>query len=73
MVPPAGSRGPGGADLVADLAADPTFICELPGENDGICGVRFASRRALRAHQTSCLLYTSDAAGDAPCVDLGGR
>eukprot|EP00831_Metopus_contortus_P044078 TRINITY_DN3535_c0_g1_i4.p2 TRINITY_DN3535_c0_g1~~TRINITY_DN3535_c0_g1_i4.p2 ORF type:complete len:162 (-),score=38.38 TRINITY_DN3535_c0_g1_i4:71-556(-) len=25
------------------------------------------------ANQSSCLLYTSDAADDTPCVDLGGR
>ena len=25
------------------------------------------------ARYTSCLLYTSDAADDTPCVDLGGR
>ncbi|GAB5887049.1 hypothetical protein JMUB7554_27800 [Staphylococcus aureus] len=24
-------------------------------------------------HVSSCLLYTSDAADDTPCVDLGGR
>ena len=24
-------------------------------------------------HSYSCLLYTSDAADDTPCVDLGGR
>ena len=39
MIPPVGSGGPGEAELVADLAADPIFICELPGENDGICGM----------------------------------
>ena len=25
------------------------------------------------AHNKVCLLYTSDAADDTPCVDLGGR
>ena len=25
------------------------------------------------AHSKGCLLYTSDAADDLPCVDLGGR
>ncbi|VTU51867.1 hypothetical protein [Lactobacillus rhamnosus DSM 14870] [Lacticaseibacillus rhamnosus] len=25
------------------------------------------------AHANPCLLYTSDAADDTPCVDLGGR
>ena len=25
------------------------------------------------AYLTTCLLYTSDAADDTPCVDLGGR
>ena len=27
----------------------------------------------LHAYNKSCLLYTSDAADDTPCVDLGGR
>ena len=28
---------------------------------------------AKSRRDTSCLLYTSDAADDTPCVDLGGR
>ncbi|GAB5803886.1 hypothetical protein JMUB7516_27450 [Staphylococcus aureus] len=27
----------------------------------------------IKEHAHSCLLYTSDAADDTPCVDLGGR
>ena len=34
---------------------------------------RAALARAIAAHGTVCLLYTSDAADDLPCVDLGGR
>eukprot|EP00959_Pyramimonas_sp_CCMP1952_P121630 2543265-Pyramimonas_sp.AAC.1 len=30
-----------------------------------------ATARALRGQRTDCLLYTSDAADDTPCVDLG--
>ena len=28
---------------------------------------------AISKHKIICLLYTSDAADDTPCVDLGGR
>ena len=31
------------------------------------------SHRAPSRLNMSCLLYTSDAADDTPCVDLGGR
>ncbi|WP_460413939.1 hypothetical protein, partial [Staphylococcus aureus] len=35
---------------------------------------RYAPRRAVYRRQWRiCLLYTSDAADDTPCVDLGGR
>ena len=32
-----------------------------------------ALMNALRYIPVDCLLYTSDAADDTPCVDLGGR
>ena len=31
------------------------------------------NRRQDRGSAPTCLLYTSDAADDLPCVDLGGR
>ena len=31
------------------------------------------SKNDLRSLPKTCLLYTSDAADDTPCVDLGGR
>src|SRR5450756_2886830 len=38
-----------------------------------ICGPRHARGHFRRAHRWGCLLYTSDAADDLLCVDLGGR
>ena len=40
------------------------------GEIPVLKGVDFALRRG---ESVSCLLYTSDAADDTPCVDLGGH
>ena len=35
--------------------------------------VSLAKKNNLPALAITCLLYTSDAADDTPCVDLGGR
>ena len=35
--------------------------------------LRRFQNQALIEHLQNCLLYTSDAADDTPCVDLGGR
>ena len=39
--------------------------------------IEFATSRCYKSHELTqasvCLLYTSDAADDMQCVDLGGR
>ena len=52
----------------------------IAAEGWGGCAMIAKSRRHLTHddievwnHVTRCLLYTSDAADDQPCVDLGGR
>src|SRR5680860_1695267 len=42
-----------------------------PSEN--VVDVRLDTGRRRRTHVADCLLYTSDAADDLLCVDLGGR
>ena len=60
--------------LCRDLGFDCDGIIHAKTENEII---RIASEHAAEIHEveelTSCLLYTSDAADDTPCVDLGGR
>ena len=46
------------------LALEPAWITSRQIE---------AARRAITHHIKRCLLYTSDAADDLLCVDLGGR
>ena len=41
-------------------------------EDPGFVG-RFQQEARIIAKLEHCLLYTSDAADDLPCVDLGGR
>ncbi|WP_460413909.1 hypothetical protein, partial [Staphylococcus aureus] len=40
-------------------------------EKSCVLSAGFAS--GISARSPACLLYTSDAADDTPCVDLGGR
>src|SRR5450756_1772226 len=42
-------------------------------ERFGIATLVEARLKTGRTHQIRCLLYTSDAADDLLCVDLGGR
>src|SRR5450756_3220791 len=69
---------PGGSCTSSD-SEQPEMSCERPGTG-GRCWARLAAERGLPfvCVQTlkprgTCLLYTSDAADDLLCVDLGGR
>ena len=42
-------------------------------KNLAINGGKPVTREFILIHKPSCLLYTSDAADDLLCVDLGGR
>ena len=50
-------------------------MCEHPNKKDMEMDVYNgdSSPSYLEAKNNCCLLYTSDAADDTPCVDLGGR
>src|SRR5659263_627154 len=50
----------------ADISAGMKALIERSGMTNGTNDVMFK-------HKVSCLLYTSDAADDLLCVDLGGR
>src|SRR5665213_822756 len=66
--------------LVARGDRGGVYLCIIPGnqELDGkalarVTGDRRVDLVPLREVQQLCLLYTSDAADDLLCVDLGGR
>src|SRR5450756_3113961 len=47
-----------------------------PGRSEYDCMKRYTStilKTVMPSYRSSCLLYTSDAADDLLCVDLGGR
>ena len=46
---------------------DDVTMAFYPGAKIGVVGPNGAGKSSI------CLLYTSDAADDTPCVDLGGR
>src|SRR5665213_3770447 len=58
---------------LAGLGLDMEFVAEVAADRAGIG----AHRNRRQAHALErlqiCLLYTSDAADDLLCVDLGGR
>src|SRR5450756_3136959 len=66
-----------GADWYVGGAPDPRWDDEALHSLDQVKGSDFevVDSRALLpgAFSVSCLLYTSDAADDLLCVDLGGR
>ena len=75
------SNEPTGAELGKKTAAEMALGLVEPGMTLGLGSgstaewfVRLmAGRVADGLDVTCCLLYTSDAADDTPCVDLGGR
>src|SRR5450756_526341 len=77
------SAGPGGAMNICLLieGGKITMVdAGLPGSSAGILAyldeiglAPQAIRRVIITHHHVCLLYTSDAADDLLCVDLGGR
>ena len=52
-------------------SASKSSICSLRGF--AFETVRESIKSSFASRFRSCLLYTSDAADDLPCVDLGGR
>src|SRR5450756_407972 len=50
-----------------------SFLTVLQGSLPADPGLSFAAALEARARSLRCLLYTSDAADDLLCVDLGGR
>src|SRR5450756_1271952 len=60
----------GGGNEVKNLALT-HHILELLGKSPEL--IRFVADRPGHDRRYSCLLYTSDAADDLLCVDLGGR
>src|SRR5450756_2347133 len=59
---------PRGAVLFRENAACPNVMILSNGEVKLSC-----TSKEGKTHIHNCLLYTSDAADDLPCVDLGGR
>eukprot|EP00831_Metopus_contortus_P027533 TRINITY_DN23118_c0_g1_i2.p3 TRINITY_DN23118_c0_g1~~TRINITY_DN23118_c0_g1_i2.p3 ORF type:complete len:122 (-),score=56.04 TRINITY_DN23118_c0_g1_i2:94-459(-) len=51
----------------------PAFTLGRASKNDDYWEKRMYARSPGPVYQYPCLLYTSDAADDTPCVDLGGR
>ena len=49
-------------------------LCQVKGVSDAKAQkLREIAYKIVPSTFTTCLLYTSDAADDTPCVDLGGR
>src|SRR5665213_1952592 len=67
-IPPSRRRGAMPAGLECELAR---VGCCRAGGTSAVAQTRFAN--SLYADIPPCLLYTSDAADDLLCVDLGGR
>ena len=65
------SRGLG--DVYKRQLASGYLYCEVRGYPVGYLGQIPARSLALAGDLVRCLLYTSDAADDLLCVDLGGR
>ena len=61
------------ADSGADVSVYPATASDKLA-SEGSCSLRAANGTGIKTYGTStCLLYTSDAADDLLCVDLGGR
>src|SRR5450756_1810405 len=69
-----GAPGERGARLHQPAApGDDAVDLEIPRRQQHQVGVVTSRQLALSAQLEDCLLYTSDAADDLLCVDLGGR
>src|SRR5450756_3173545 len=55
------------------LGADPVLISCNANDDSYSCKPQALEVRVYLAEDQACLLYTSDAADDLLCVDLGGR
>ena len=51
----------------------PLLVTALENEANAILFVKALATGLVHTQYSSCLLYTSDAADDLLCVDLGGR
>src|SRR5450756_3021132 len=62
-----------GVRIAPRLRPDPDLPVDVPLPGGILHSQRSAGRHQHRARPGPCLLYTSDAADDLLCVDLGGR
>eukprot|EP00831_Metopus_contortus_P031893 TRINITY_DN25905_c0_g1_i1.p2 TRINITY_DN25905_c0_g1~~TRINITY_DN25905_c0_g1_i1.p2 ORF type:complete len:117 (+),score=44.61 TRINITY_DN25905_c0_g1_i1:34-384(+) len=55
------------------FASNLLFELDTEESNQGHSVSVFYNKELIHSESYDCLLYTSDAADDTPCVDLGGR